>query len=111
MIGKIINASYLYRISYREHPFLFPWSWQLHLHQSLKNSKAFGKDIMGDSIYTLEVRSTISRQQEDGLKPPLDLSHHFSRVTRARKESSVKEFYKYFAVPGIGNLAGGKYEN
>ncbi|KAI9820492.1 MAG: hypothetical protein M1826_000891 [Phylliscum demangeonii] len=38
---------------------------------------------------------------------PLDLSHHFSRTTLNRKESSIKEFYKYFAIPGIGNLAGG----
>jgi hypothetical protein len=42
-----------------------------------------------------------------GPKPPLDLSHHFSRVTAARQQSSIKEFYKYFLIPGIGNLAGG----
>lgn len=41
------------------------------------------------------------------IKEPLDLSHHVSRVTKQRKESSIKEFYKYFAIPGIGNLAGG----
>ncbi|KAK2623771.1 hypothetical protein QTJ16_006952 [Diplocarpon rosae] len=40
-------------------------------------------------------------------KPPLDLSHHFSRVTLARDESSVKKFYQYFKIPGIANLAGG----
>ncbi|KFZ00605.1 hypothetical protein V501_10627 [Pseudogymnoascus sp. VKM F-4519 (FW-2642)] len=40
-------------------------------------------------------------------KPPLDLSHHYSRVTKARQESNIKAFYKYFAIPGIGNLAGG----
>ncbi|KAM3074807.1 hypothetical protein ACMFMG_008221 [Clarireedia jacksonii] len=40
-------------------------------------------------------------------KPPLDLSHHFSRVTAARQESAVKKFYKFFQTPGIGNLAGG----
>ena len=44
-----------------------------------------------------------------GLKEPLDLSHHVSRVTKQRKESSIKEFYKYFAIPGIGNLAGGMF--
>lgn len=38
---------------------------------------------------------------------PLDLSHYYSRVTNKRSESSIKEFYKYFAIPGIGNLAGG----
>jgi len=42
-----------------------------------------------------------------GPKPPLDFSYHFSRVARARKESGVKKFYKYFQIPGIGNLAGG----
>ncbi|KAH0547827.1 hypothetical protein FGG08_000084 [Glutinoglossum americanum] len=38
---------------------------------------------------------------------PLDLSHHFSRTAKARHESRVKEFYRYFAIPGIANLAGG----
>lgn len=42
-----------------------------------------------------------------GRKPPKDFSYHYSRVTAARKESSVKSFYKYFMIPGIGNLAGG----
>ncbi|KAH8591113.1 pyridoxal phosphate-dependent transferase [Bisporella sp. PMI_857] len=46
-----------------------------------------------------------------GPKPPLDLSHHFSRVTAARKASSMKEFYKYFLIPGIENLAGGLPNN
>ncbi|KAB8303631.1 hypothetical protein EYC80_005027 [Monilinia laxa] len=40
-------------------------------------------------------------------KLPLDLSHHFSRVTVARQQSAVKRFYKFFQVPGMGNLAGG----
>jgi len=42
-----------------------------------------------------------------GAKAPLDLSHHYSRVTAARQASSMKAFYKYFLIPGIGNLAGG----
>jgi hypothetical protein len=40
-------------------------------------------------------------------KPPLDLSYHFSRVTQQRTASSMKKFYKYFQIPGIGNVAGG----
>jgi hypothetical protein len=39
--------------------------------------------------------------------PPLDLSHHFSDVTRHRLASKMKEYYKFFMIPGIGNLAGG----
>ena len=39
--------------------------------------------------------------------PPVDLSHHYSRITKNRNVSSIKDFYKYFAIPGIGNLAGG----
>ena len=39
--------------------------------------------------------------------PPVDLSHHYSRLTKNRNVSSVKDFYKYFTIPGIGNLAGG----
>jgi hypothetical protein len=42
------------------------------------------------------------------LPQPLDLSTRFSRTTKARAASSVKKFYKYFGLPGIGQLAGGK---
>ncbi|KAL9586647.1 MAG: hypothetical protein Q9212_000782 [Teloschistes hypoglaucus] len=45
------------------------------------------------------------------LPKPLDLSHHYSRVTKNRIASSVKGFYKYFHIPGIGNLAGGLPNN
>lgn len=38
---------------------------------------------------------------------PVDLSHHYSEVTKRRLPSLVKQFYKFFQVPGIGNLAGG----
>src|ERR1700730_9590949 len=63
---------------------------------------------MADSIYASKVMHTVSRVSSDGPKPPLNFSHHFSRVTKARKESSIKEFYKDFLIPGIVNLAGGK---
>ncbi|KAI4281702.1 MAG: hypothetical protein L6R38_003484 [Xanthoria sp. 2 TBL-2021] len=42
---------------------------------------------------------------------PLDLSHHYSRVTKNRGSSAVKDFYKYFGIPNIGNLAGGLPSN
>lgn len=38
---------------------------------------------------------------------PKDMSHHFSDVTKARQPSRMKEFYKYFMIPNIGQLAGG----
>ncbi|KAL8964824.1 MAG: hypothetical protein Q9183_004196 [Haloplaca sp. 2 TL-2023] len=38
---------------------------------------------------------------------PVDLTHHFSRITKNRGASAVKDFYKYFRIPNIGNLAGG----
>lgn len=41
---------------------------------------------------------------------PLDLSHHLSYATKNKKPSSVKEFYKYFQIPGIANFAGGKLD-
>ncbi|KAH8654139.1 pyridoxal phosphate-dependent transferase [Tricladium varicosporioides] len=49
----------------------------------------------------------VNQGEPKGPKPPLDFSYHFSRVTKNRKESSVKKFYKYFQTPGIANLAGG----
>jgi hypothetical protein len=54
---------------------------------------------------------TMSTRKIDNVKqrlaPPLDLSHHFSTVTKNRVASEIKQFYKYFSIPGIGNLAGG----
>jgi site-specific recombinase XerD len=46
---------------------------------------------------------------ESTLPHPKDLYHHLSRSTRARQLSSIKQFYKYFAIPGIGQLAGGEH--
>lgn len=62
---------------------------------------------MADFEYISQVDATV---RKTGAQPPLDFKHHFSRVTAARSESSVKRFYKYFQIPGIGNLAGGKSE-
>jgi hypothetical protein len=43
-----------------------------------------------------------------GEKPkPLDFSHHFSEVTKHRVPSKMKQYYRFFQIPGIGNLAGG----
>jgi hypothetical protein len=64
---------------------------------------------MANSICASQGRPAATNTSSDGPKPPLDLSHHFSRVTKARQESKIKEFYKYFLIPGIGNLAGGKW--
>lgn len=47
--------------------------------------------------------------QSQSPSPPRDLSHHFSRATRNRDASSIKQFYRFFQIPGIGNLAGGEF--
>ncbi|KXS93544.1 hypothetical protein AC578_10809 [Pseudocercospora eumusae] len=52
-----------------------------------------------------------AKPTRDSRPAPKDLSHHLSRVTRARQESSIKAFYKYFQIPGIGQLAGGLPNN
>lgn len=39
---------------------------------------------------------------------PLDLSHHYSAVTKRRNASQIKEAYKFFQIPGILNTAGGE---
>lgn len=43
----------------------------------------------------------------DKLPEPIDLSHHYSKTTKNRNASNIKDFYKYFKIPGIANLAGG----
>lgn len=44
----------------------------------------------------------------EALPPPRDLSHLFSKTALNRKPSAIKQYYKFFAIPGVGNLAGGK---
>lgn len=48
------------------------------------------------------------REAGQPLASPVDLSHHFSTATSRREGSLVKDFYKYFGIPGMQNLAGGK---
>lgn len=49
-----------------------------------------------------------STQSVEVAKPEVkDMSHHFSDLAKARVPSKMKEYYKYFLIPGIGNLAGG----
>ncbi|KAH9901988.1 aromatic amino acid aminotransferase [Xylariomycetidae sp. FL2044] len=44
----------------------------------------------------------------DMAKPePKDMAHHYSDVSKNRKPSSMKEYYRYFFIPGIAQLAGG----
>ncbi|KIH88382.1 aromatic amino acid aminotransferase [Sporothrix brasiliensis 5110] len=45
----------------------------------------------------------------DGRKPPpRDLSHLYSEATNLRVASKMKEYYRFFQIPNIANLAGGK---
>lgn len=39
---------------------------------------------------------------------PKDFSHYYSVTTAHRVPSAMKAYYKFFQIPGIGNLAGGK---
>ncbi|KAK4104971.1 PLP-dependent transferase [Parathielavia hyrcaniae] len=39
--------------------------------------------------------------------PPLDMSHHYSVITKRRQPSQIKQAYKFFQIPGILNIAGG----
>jgi hypothetical protein len=40
---------------------------------------------------------------------PKDFSHYYSVTTTHRVPSKMKEYYKFFRIPGVGNLAGGKH--
>ena len=44
---------------------------------------------------------------DNGTAPPLDLTHHLSRVATRRQPSVVKAMYKYFNLPNLRNLLGG----
>ncbi|KAI9667180.1 MAG: hypothetical protein M1831_001357 [Alyxoria varia] len=49
----------------------------------------------------------MATQDSSELPKPKDLSHLLSKTTLNRQASSIKAFYKYFSIPGIGQLAGG----
>lgn len=54
--------------------------------------------------------SECSFDGSDGSKPkPRDLSHLYAEATNLRVPSKMKEYYKFFQIPNIGNLAGGKF--
>ena len=38
---------------------------------------------------------------------PIDISQYYSVTTKNRHSTFIKDFYKYFRIPGIGNLGGG----
>lgn len=48
-----------------------------------------------------------SQKIQGALGAPLNLSHHFSEVTKNREDSQVKSLYKYISAPGMHNMAGG----
>ena len=58
--------------------------------------------------HTAAMESSVAVSMAKGAPAPRDFSHYVSRVSKTRKASSIKAFYKYFLMPGIGNLAGGK---
>ncbi|EFX01316.1 aromatic amino acid aminotransferase [Grosmannia clavigera kw1407] len=51
------------------------------------------------------MRSSAAALSEKPL--PLDLTHLISEATKLRKASRMKQYYKFFQIPGAGNLAGG----
>ncbi|EAQ85900.1 hypothetical protein CHGG_07153 [Chaetomium globosum CBS 148.51] len=56
-----------------------------------------------DALCSSHRRVRLGRRE----KPvPLDLSHHYSVVTKRRMPSKIKEAYKFFRIPGILNVAG-----
>ncbi|OHE96500.1 aromatic amino acid aminotransferase [Colletotrichum orchidophilum] len=38
---------------------------------------------------------------------PVDLTHHFSKISKARRPNALKEYYKYLFTPGMCNFSGG----
>jgi len=48
-----------------------------------------------------------SSSSRASVSAPIDITHHLSELTKQRAGSQIKRFYKYFQIPGIGQLAGG----
>lgn len=66
---------------------------------------------MADAADVTDVTDMDMTDVTDVLKPAAkDMSHHYSDLAKARKPNVMKSFYKFFAIPGVGNLAGGSYK-
>ncbi|OJD13353.1 hypothetical protein AJ78_06188 [Emergomyces pasteurianus Ep9510] len=78
-------------------------------HQQQQQQQPHEEDTTTPDIRYPNRKPKESKTAHDGhpAKLPVDLSHHFSVAARNRMGSDVKKFYKYFAIPGIHNLAGG----
>lgn len=55
----------------------------------------------------MDSQSDVAGSVASGKPKPMDFSHLYSEVTKHRQPSKMKEYYKFFEIPGIGNLAGG----
>lgn len=79
---------------------------QSHVRESLRTYISAIATLTTTSSPIMEVQASADKRPE-----PIDLSHHYSIATRNRVASNIKKFYKYFTIPGIGNLAGGLPNN
>lgn len=59
-----------------------------------------------DSSHAIPTESG-SAGTRSGLPNAIDLSHHLNQVAKNRNPSSLKELYKYSAIPGMIPMAGG----
>lgn len=58
----------------------------------------------------MESSSTATATGMASGKPlPKDLSHYLSVTAAARKPNAMKQYYRFFLIPGVGNLSGGKF--
>jgi len=57
--------------------------------------------------YHHDGRDVGSRRAASEKPLPLDMSHHYSYVAKNRLPNEMKQYYKLFQIPGIGNIAGG----
>jgi hypothetical protein len=46
--------------------------------------------------------------EKAGKPEPLDFSEYYSVTASHFMPSKIKQFYKWFSIPGIGQLAGGR---
>ena len=76
----------------------------------MDSSFAIPSDGVLTSNGTSTSRSTLYRSADGELPKAKDMSNHLNTLAKNRSPSSLKELYKYSAIPGMGEFVRGDYK-
>jgi hypothetical protein len=106
------NPAYLNTFPYRlDRLVLFFSKKSLHKHSGYRYKMDASFAIPSKSNLAADGTATVPSKRygtSEDLPHAIDLSHHLNELAKHRQASSLKQLYKYAAVPGMITMAGGE---